>query len=208
MSQSSKAKVFSVTFVSLMIVSSIAQAAITTYTSRAAFESALNSVTVDNLDGVTASFHYGDSRPGYVISTPQMYGCINQSGCGDNASSGFDSAYLWNYLGQDTFTFNLPTNGFGFDYANPKFYDLGSKIIIDGYTSPTASGFFGVISDVAVTSFTTDQTGAFIIFDNVTYGPTAPAISSVPEPTSIALMGLGLLGFASSRRKSAKSKSV
>jgi hypothetical protein len=61
---------------------------------------------------------------------------------------------------------------------------------------------------------TIEATSGDFIFDkayltaDVTRGVIASPPASVPEPTTIALLGLGLLGFAASRRKSAKSKNA
>ena len=42
--------------------------------------------------------------------------------------------------------------------------------------------------------------GAYLTFDNVAY------VNAVPEPTTVALLGLGLLGVIASRRKAGKAK--
>ncbi len=192
--------ILGVIFAATTIFSGLASATIVTYTDRTAFETALASFTVDSLNGIPQYFHSGEtSRPGYTISTPQMYGCVDHGGCGDNSSIGFDSSYLWNYVGQDTFTFSLAVNGFGFDYANPTCCNYGTQPILNGFTAPTSSGFFGVISSVALTSFTLDQTNAFMLLDNLTYG--SGTSSSVPEPSTFILLGLGLLGLGISRKR-------
>lgn len=60
-------------------------------------------------------------------------------------------------------------------------------------------------SNNGITTF--DTTFNAPAFDDVRaqYVKTSQA---VPEPTTVALLGLGLLGFAASRRKSAKNKNV
>ena len=47
---------------------------------------------------------------------------------------------------------------------------------------------------------------SFLIYNLSTGAPNPPFV--IPEPTTVALLGLGLLGFAASRRKSAKSNNA
>jgi len=187
-------------FAALTLITSSfsASAAVVTYTDRTAFESALTSFSVDDFSGIQPGTHYFADRGDYTITSPKMFGCVNvPASCGP-APAGGDGVSLFHYQGLDTFEFTSATNGFGFDYIQTQGGDY-TLPIINGIQATAYAGFFGVISDVAQTTFTLNQTSAFLNTDNVTYG----TISAVPLPAGGLLLISAFAALAGLRRRKA-----
>lgn len=123
-------------------------------------------------------------------------------------------------FGASTLTITTPIQGFSWgDWG--KYVFSGFTDTITGVTSASeqnfgTSGKNDFVNDLAFTahSITFDLDGgssqnknSTLVF-NIATTPAGGGGNSVPEPTTVALLGLGLLGFAASRRKSAKSKRV
>lgn len=192
-----------VNFVALSLLASLgfttgADAAITHYTDRAAFEADLARVSIDDLTGITQGALYTIHRDDYALSGA-FYGC-DGGGCGLNESIGFDyPGYVWNYYGVDTFVFETAINGFGFDFAIPTALNGTALPTLAGATATAAVGFFGYIDTNLFTTVTLTHDEMMLI-DNVTYGALSTT-PSVPLPAGLPLLSLALISLAAARRK-------
>ncbi|MDD4914376.1 MAG: choice-of-anchor E domain-containing protein [Methylococcales bacterium] len=112
------------------------------------------------------------------------------------AATTTDGTFTNSYSGQNTAgtTFSLPTTLTGFESSSPGTWVLNAS-------ASGTSGFSGGNGDDTVGFKTTEATAV-----TVTYNYTNPSISSgsaIPEPTSIALLASGLLGFGFRRKNRA-----
>ena len=187
-----------------------AQAAPVTYTTRAAFNTAAGSTTLENFNAVAVNTDF---------SSPLVLGSVTlQAATGvyahkiEGGSSGFNIDGT-NYgrvdtgtgIGDMVFTFATGITAFGIDLKAWNDGGIRTTVLADGVSVPVTSQadqsarFFGFTSSTAFTTVRfVGNIGDSWGFDNLSYGNTS---SSVPEPASVALVGAALLAIGAARRR-------
>ena len=142
----------------------------------------------------------------------------NDSGCG--VLCGFNTSAGGSFMrsvsgGSVTFSFSNPVDAFGF-FVNGLQTDLvpqqtliytdGSSVeqTIDFPSSIGGGGAFVGFIDYGqlISSVTFNATNDVLAFDDLRFGLSqSNPVNSVPEPSSIVLLGLGIAGFGWSKRK-------
>lgn len=216
---------------SMVLTAGAVQAAPMLYTDRMAFDLAVSGAgltpsTID-FDGVAAGTTIADGGTfsGVTFNYPVLAGL----GVGLEVRDDFDTTSGNNFLGTDTGglldndDFNLSFGaasaiGMFFITSDPAFAD-DIRITVGGFTASSSGATVDVLADGGLVYFigiVDDMGGTFTSADIVTsqFAPDVffdytvddiiiarGGVTAIPEPGSLAILGLGLVGFGIARRR-------
>lgn len=198
----------------LSVASASALAVPTVYTDADQFASDITgSLSYESFEGyrVTDRTLSNFQGPDYSISSAndRRFGVENNNPWGGNATDGNNVLGFSQRQSTVTYAFDAPINTFAvtiLDFGDGVY--MGDLLFsTDAFTTQYSAAvmgadanqqFFGFVSDVAFTEvyFTQPSSQDYYAIDEMQYGVTA-----VPEPSSLGLLGLGLLALLRLRKK-------
>ena len=184
-----------------------ANATLISYSDVGSWNTNVSSVTTNDFNHYTVIDYFGSSHTENGVTFTG--GALFSQGNNNYAGSQWIGEKWFSFEGAQPYGIDfgqdLTALSFNFaDYYNANMdltllFNTGESISVNQGGS-NVMGFVGITTDIAFSSvqlISSNTKGTYFGIDNLAYG----TASAVPEPASIALLGLGLAGIGLSRKK-------